>query len=679
MYIRSFKYDKTFEKFKSSDVNNRDIGFACFENIKLTGRNLFYPNILLLSNENDIINPYDEKIMSLNKSSFYDNNIYNVSKTNYENDIIKNIIIFPVFFLIYNFDNYYHFLYDTIPYLYTYFYLKQKHHTLKLLINFPNYNKKSFYNFNLDILEKFVDIKNDLLIHNNTNIYSKIFVSSSLTHGGLSNLNPRQEIYELYETMKHNIKSIPSYNNYDFIYISRRTWIHNDTTNIGTNYTTRRKMMNEDILVELLNKLGVKEIFAEKLTIDEKIQLFSNAKLVIGSIGGGMSNLLFSTAKTKSIIIVTPDFLNINYRFKYSMEHTDITYFNKVNTYKENNLIPLFCRVKINNGFYCNKIGEIIDYNINDDKYIINISNNDVSGFNNNIEFETQSFLKEEFTLLDNGLNSPYEIDIEQFIALVKEKIDICINNKLSYKIINKTKNTVDYTTIDTIIETIKKNPDDEYYKEIDGTIIKINNNIVLNTNFICHRINSIDELKKIPSTFGIEVDIRDCQTTNSLILSHDPFKKGINFHEYFKYYNNDTLILNIKSERTELNCIKMMDENNFTNYFFLDSNLPMIYLLNNKYNNNKIACRYSEFEPIENYHKIKNMISWIWIDCFTIFPLTINLYELFKNDDKKICLVSPELQNQIEKIKEYRNFIIENEIIPDAICCKIYNIIHWI
>ena len=36
-------------------------------------------------------------------------------------------------------------------------------------------------------------------------------------------------------------------------------------------------------------------------------------------------------------------------------------------------------------------------------------------------------------------------------------------------------------------------------------------------------------------------------------------------------------------------------------------------------------------------------------------------------------------LLKQPEKIDEYRNYMIENNIIPDMICCKSYNIINWI
>jgi len=104
-----------------------------------------------------------------------------------------------------------------------------------------------------------------------------------------------------------------------------------------------------------------------------------------------------------------------------------------------------------------------------------------------------------------------------------------------------------------------------------------------------------------------------------------------------------------------------------------------MIYLLNKDYKNNNNACRFSEYENINNFIDNKNMYSTIWVDCFTIFPLNKENYKLIKNENKKICIVSPELQKQPEKIIKYRDNIIENNIIPDMICTKSYNIIQWI
>ena len=437
MNIIIFKNQNFIELFPK-DNTERNIGYSLFNNVILSGRNAYYPNVLLYQNNNisknisnntnNLISPYDEKVMSLNKDSFYDNNTFDISTINNINNISKTIIDVPVFFFIYNFDNYYHFLYDTLPYLFTYFEIKKTVPDLKILVNYPNKNMKKFYKFNEEFLAKIINM-DDLIIHSDNNIYKNIYVSSSLTHGGFSNNTPRSEIFELYkiisnkiELNKVNEKYINLNKNLDKIYISRRTWINNDNSNIGTDYTSRRKMMNEDKLVEnLVNNYDFTEIFAENLNTDEKIYLFSNAKIIIGSIGGGMSNLLFSSSLVRSIVLVTPFFLDINYRFKYSMEHTNINYFDNVHTYLEDNKIPLYCRVIITNkeSKYFNKCGEISEYNNYSNKYLINISNNDVAGFNNLILFENELFNEDEFKLLDKGLNSPYIVNLESLFVLL--------------------------------------------------------------------------------------------------------------------------------------------------------------------------------------------------------------------------------------------------------------------
>lgn len=423
MEIISFK-NINFTILKDIDDTERNIGYTTLENCYFTGRNLYYPNILIYSSNNILINPYDEKIMSLNKDTFYDNNIYEDTIKNTINiDNKLNIINEECFFFIYNFDNYYHYLYDTLPYLYTYLEIKKNTPNIKLLIQYPNKYKKDFYRFNEELLFKIVN-KKDIIIHDENNLYNKIYISTSLTHGGFSNNPPRKEIYKIYNIIKNNIvyeninEKYKNINEYKNIYISRRTWLNNDTSNIGTDYTSRRKMINETDLVNKLEKYGFKEIFSENLNTDEKIYLFLNSEKIIGSIGGGMANLLFSPTNTKSYIIVSPYFLEVNYRFKYSMEHTDIKYFNETEVYKENNNIPLYCRVKIintNNNYY-NKIGEIINYEKSIDKYKISISNNDVVGFNNKNSFNDIYFKENEFELLDKGLNSPYLYDNKKLI-----------------------------------------------------------------------------------------------------------------------------------------------------------------------------------------------------------------------------------------------------------------------
>lgn len=233
--------------------------------------------------------------------------------------------------------------------------------------------------------------------------------------------------------------------------------------------------------------------------------------------------------------------------------------------------------------------------------------------------------------------------------------------------------------TIVQIINLIKLNKNKKYFKILNSEKILINNKLVCSTQFICHRINKIDELDKIDKIFGVELDIRDDHKSGELILAHDPFLDGELFDIYLKNYNHNTLILNIKSERVEIECLKLMEKYNITNYFFLDSSFPMINLLNKKYLNNMVASRYSEYECLEFTENIKDLIQWIWIDCFNILPLNVDIYNRIKLLNKKICIVSPELQGQKEKICLYRQQLIDNNIIPDAICCKEYNIYEWI
>ena len=415
MNINSFK-DSSLVLLKEKDKNERIIAYKKYSSIQIIGRNFYYPNVLLLDEKKEIINPYDEKVMSLNKETFYDNNIYEDEITEIKN---KQIINENVFFFIYNFDNYYHFLYDTLSYLYTYFELKKKYNDLKLLVNYPNKDKNEFYRFNTDFLYKLINQK-DIIIHNKNNIYKSIFISTSLTHGGLSNKPPRNEIFEIYKKLKRNINIHnidEKYKNIKNIYISRRTRLNDDKSNIGTDYTSRRKMVNETELVEELKKYEFEEIFAENLNSDEKIYLFSNAEKIIGSIGGGVANLLFSNKNTKSYIIISPYFLDINYRFKYSLDNTDIQYFDNTEVVKkDNSKYSNYIRVKIINkeSLYYNKIGELIDFENN--LYKIALSNNDVAGFNNKIKFEEILFEEKDFTAIDKGLNSPYYFNYSRLI-----------------------------------------------------------------------------------------------------------------------------------------------------------------------------------------------------------------------------------------------------------------------
>jgi len=408
MKIKFIKQTPYFEIVKNVDLNNRDIILSELNNVSLHGFNDYYPNPLLKQKCDDFyILPTCEKTMSLGCGTIYESN--SMEWNYYEDKFDYNEILDPVYYFIYNTDNYYHFIYDTLPYLYCYlFHLKNKN--VKLLMNFPNESKKHHYKFvEESLLLLGVDL-NNVIIHNKNNKYNKMYIQNSLTHDGLSNFSPRKEIYEIYNLMKDNSIDI---NCPEKVYVSRRTWMHNDLTNLGTNYTTRRKLMNEDELVTKLIEKGFTEIFCENLSMAEKIKLFSSAKIIVGAIGGGMCNLLFSDKKTKTIVLNSPYFMEINERFKYSMEHTKIIYFNDTYLDCQKDTLPNYVRVKIGN-----KIGEIIEH-VENDKYKIAIGNGTNVGFNLNDNYEIQIIDKSRFEVLDKGLNSPWIINLEELLKII--------------------------------------------------------------------------------------------------------------------------------------------------------------------------------------------------------------------------------------------------------------------
>lgn len=210
-----------------------------------------------------------------------------------------------------------------------------------------------------------------------------------------------------------------------------------------------------------------------------------------------------------------------------------------------------------------------------------------------------------------------------------------------------------------------------DLYKVGDfGTTLPINKSF-----FFCHRINTSSELDLIDKNFGVELDLRD--KGENLIICHDPFKDGEIFRDYLEKFDKKAMILNIKSERIEYKVLEEIKNKNFE-YFFLDCSFPMINQLN-KIGEKNIAIRFSEFEPIENVVKSKELVNWVWIDCFTRFPLDVDTYKKIKKLGLKICLVSPELQgHSLEMIDKIKRMMFENNWQIDAICCKYYNVYKW-
>jgi len=244
-----------------TDQNGREIWAYRINNAVVSGDSLYYPSIELYS-EVDEVNylPIEEDIMSL---KFLEKNLRKEisGKPSY-----KSTISGPLFFFVYNSDNYFHFVYDSLPYLITYFNLKKNFKELKLLISSPNFQQTKPHPFFYEFLG-LLDIQHEDIefVEKNT-LYSCLLISDSYTHSGKSELPPRKELYELFSKLKVLAQQqSPKMSNIDKIYISRRSWLHNNFQNIGTDYTKKRRLVNESDLLDYLQSQGYVETFTENI------------------------------------------------------------------------------------------------------------------------------------------------------------------------------------------------------------------------------------------------------------------------------------------------------------------------------------------------------------------------------------------------------------------------------
>ena len=193
---------------------------------------------------------------------------------------------------------------------------------------------------------------------------------------------------------------------------------------------------------------------------------------------------------------------------------------------------------------------------------------------------------------------------------------------------------------------------------------------------YIAHRINTVAELKELPTEYGVELDLRD-DLNGKIYIQHNPFESGEDFEEYLKNYHHGTMILNVKSERIELKILEMLPNYDVKSYFFLDSSFPMIYLLSNQGEKN-VALRVSEMEGLDTPRNMAGRVNWIWVDCFTKIPIGKKEADELKALGYKICFVSPELEGQPEKLEEYAKRFNKEKIAVDAICSKANQIDKW-
>ena len=197
---------------------------------------------------------------------------------------------------------------------------------------------------------------------------------------------------------------------------------------------------------------------------------------------------------------------------------------------------------------------------------------------------------------------------------------------------------------------------------------------------FIAHRVNHLDETvaaEVFGAADGIEFDIRD--TGGEIVVQHDPFLGGQRFTDFLKFCpSNKFYIVNVKAEGIEQRAIADLEAHGITQFFLLDCSIPMMVRLG-KLGERRLAVRFSEYESLATVEAMAPFVSWVWVDVFTQLPLTNAIETSILNHGLKLCLVSPELQGQQEKITEYKHLLTLRSVNIDAVCSKLYNRGLWI
>jgi hypothetical protein len=186
----------------------------------------------------------------------------------------------------------------------------------------------------------------------------------------------------------------------------------------------------------------------------------------------------------------------------------------------------------------------------------------------------------------------------------------------------------------------------------------------------IAHRRNSRSELAVTPADLGVEIDVRT--RGSDFILHHDPFSDGELLEHWLDHFRHGTLILNVKEEGLEDRLVELVTARGIDRFFLLDQSFPFLVRTAAR-GERRCAVRVSEFEAIDTALSLAGRIDWVWVDCFTRFPLDGTAASRLSGAGFRLCLVSPELQGRPAdtEIPALRRLLEAEGIQADAVCTK--------
>ncbi len=190
-------------------------------------------------------------------------------------------------------------------------------------------------------------------------------------------------------------------------------------------------------------------------------------------------------------------------------------------------------------------------------------------------------------------------------------------------------------------------------------------------TTYIYHRQNSLKNILKLKkkNIDGVEIDLRSSK--KKIIISHDPFKKELDFLKNVYRFKRIFLIIDIKSTGIAKKVGLVLKKRKIKFLFLNLISSEVVELLNTSLVKN-ILVRFSSFEEHNLKNKYFKKMKWIWFDFFDNKFLTLSNYKYFRKHKKKICLTSPDLLGKNNKILlKLIKHLNKNKIKVDMVCAK--------
>ncbi|MGH7884442.1 MAG: glycosyltransferase family 61 protein, partial [Thermodesulfobacteriota bacterium] len=205
------------------------------------------------------------------------------------------------------------------PVLYNFYFNKPKKLVGKVALLSSNAHQR-YYHWMFDILPRI-----NLLQRSNINVDAYIinnslnFQKESLKIIGLPQdkiINPNQNSHFIIEELI--VPSLPGASNIvtkescDFL---RKTFIKSSYKSSLNLYLSRkdaatRRIVNEDETISLLEKYDFKIITLDNLTVEEQVDIFSRAKIIVGPHGAGFSNIVFCNSGADIIELMPENYFN---------------------------------------------------------------------------------------------------------------------------------------------------------------------------------------------------------------------------------------------------------------------------------------------------------------------------------------------------------------------------------